>query len=155
MSRVEELKEYKELLDSGVITQEEYDAKKQVLLTRSEEPNKTIQTQGNINNNSFVDSINYVPEATGIIGDKSKMVAGLLGIFLGAFGAHNFYLGFKNKAILQLVSSILSILLIILIIGYFTFIGLEIWGFIEGILVIASHKGSKWHLDAAGNELQD
>lgn len=34
MSRVDELKEYKELLDTGVITQEEYNAKKQALLTQ-------------------------------------------------------------------------------------------------------------------------
>ncbi len=39
---------------------------------------------------------------------KSKMAAGLLGIFLGAFGVHNFYLGYTGKAIAQLLISILS-----------------------------------------------
>ena len=33
---------------------------------------------------------------------KSKIGAGLLGIFLGGFGVHNFYLGYKDKAIAQL-----------------------------------------------------
>lgn len=33
---------------------------------------------------------------------KSKIAAGLLGIFLGAFGVHNFYLGYTGKAIAQL-----------------------------------------------------
>ena len=35
---------------------------------------------------------------------KSKMVAGLLGIFFGSFGVHNFYLGYNTKAVLQSVS---------------------------------------------------
>ena len=29
-------------------------------------------------------------------GNKSKMAAGLLGIFLGTFGVHNFYLGYTT-----------------------------------------------------------
>ena len=36
---------------------------------------------------------------------KSKLVAGLLGIFLGTFGVHNFYLGYTGKAITQLVGA--------------------------------------------------
>ena len=32
---------------------------------------------------------------------KSKLAAGLLGIFLGGFGVHNFYLGYMTKAIIQ------------------------------------------------------
>ena len=55
---------------------------------------------------------------------KSKMAAGLLGIFLGGFGVHNFYLGFTSKAVIQLVLSICS-----------CGIG-SIWGFIEGILIL-------------------
>ena len=39
---------------------------------------------------------------------KSKMAAGLLGIFLGSFGVHNFYLGYTGKAIAQLLISLLS-----------------------------------------------
>lgn len=30
---------------------------------------------------------------------KSKLVAGLLAIFLGTFGVHNFYLGYTGKAV--------------------------------------------------------
>ena len=33
---------------------------------------------------------------------KSKIAAGLLGIFLGSLGVHNFYLGYTGKAIAQL-----------------------------------------------------
>lgn len=54
---------------------------------------------------------------------KSKIAAGLLGIFLGGFGVHNFYLGYIGKGIAQIIST-------------FCFgIGF-IWGFIEGILIL-------------------
>ena len=36
-------------------------------------------------------------------GAKSKIAAGLLGIFLGTFGVHNFYLGNTGKAVAQLL----------------------------------------------------
>lgn len=36
---------------------------------------------------------------------KSKLAAGLLGIFLGGLGVHNFYLGFTKRALIQLLVS--------------------------------------------------
>lgn len=59
---------------------------------------------------------------------KSKMAAGLLGIFLGAFGVHNFYLGYTGKAVAQLLITILSC-------GTLSFAS-GIWGLIEGILIL-------------------
>jgi len=59
---------------------------------------------------------------------KSKMAAGLLGIFLGAFGVHNFYLGYTGKAVAQLLISLLSC-------GFLAFAS-SIWGLIEGILIL-------------------
>ena len=53
---------------------------------------------------------------------KSKIVAGLLGIFLGGLGIHNFYLGYIGKGIAQIFLSCLGI-------G-------QIWGLIEGILIL-------------------
>ena len=74
---------------------------------------------------------------------KSRLVAGILGIFLGVFGVHNFYLGYTGKAVAQLLNSVLSC---------FTLAGVsEIWGLIEGILVL-TNKDSK---DAKGNPLKD
>ena len=35
--------------------------------------------------------------STQAVSQKSKMAAGLLGIFLGAFGVHNFYLGYTDR----------------------------------------------------------
>ena len=36
-------------------------------------------------------------------GGKSKIVAGLLGILLGAFGAHQFYLGNIKGGVIRLI----------------------------------------------------
>lgn len=59
---------------------------------------------------------------------KSKITAGLLGIFLGAFGVHNFYLGYTSKAVVQLLLSVLSC-------GTLAAVS-EIWGVIEGIMIL-------------------
>ena len=88
---------------------------------------------------------------------KSKTTAGLLGIFLGIFGVHNFYLGFKKKAIIQLVISCVGIvisiiawviadILALVVIGIFLIpvalllncipIGVAIWGLVEGIRIL-------------------
>ena len=67
---------------------------------------------------------------------KTKIVAGLLGIFLGGFGAHKFYLGDTKAAIIRLVVTFVTL-------GFGA-----IWGFIEGILLLVN--GGK---DVNGNEL--
>lgn len=54
---------------------------------------------------------------------KSKTLAGLLGIFLGGLGVHNFYLGYIGKGVAQIVLS------------FCCGIG-AIWGFIEGIMIL-------------------
>ncbi|WP_353989345.1 NINE protein [Pediococcus argentinicus] len=79
---------------------------------------------------------------------KSKLAAGLLGIFLGGLGIHNFYLGNTVKAVIQLLIGTL---------GWFVMLGWvsNIWGSIEGIIILCSKKGSNWHQDANGNELSD
>ena len=73
------------------------------------------------------------------VGAKSKLVAGLLGIFLGALGIHNFYLGFTGKAVLQLI------------LYWFTCGIIGLWGFIEGILILCG----KIDKDAKGMKLKD
>ena len=96
----------------------------------------------------------------GMVAVKSKIAAGLLGIFLGIYGAHNFYLGYTKKAILQLA------LVLGAYISYFSFmiamfastpymtdkegiflavgiillvvvvLGVRIWTFVEGVLIL-------------------
>lgn len=74
---------------------------------------------------------------------KSKMAAGLLGIFLGAFGVHNFYLGNTGKAIAQLLITVLSCFALSMISG--------IWGLVEGILILTGSINT----DGKGNPLKD
>ena len=69
---------------------------------------------------------------------KSKMAAGLLGIFLGGLGIHNFYLGYTGKAIAQIALS--------LCFG----IG-AIWGLIDGIMILTGSIDK----DANGVPLKD
>lgn len=68
---------------------------------------------------------------------KSKLVAGLLGIFLGSLGIHNFYLGYTGKAVAQLLLSCTGIS--------------GIWGLIEGIMILAGNI----KVDGKGKPLKD
>ena len=82
---------------------------------------------------------------------KSKMAAGLLGIFLGSFGVHNFYLGYTAKAVTQLVLSLIGILLSCVFVGIFLTMGIWIWGLVEGIMILSG----KINTDAQGNPLSE
>ena len=44
---------------------------------------------------------------------KSKLIAGLLAIFLGVFGIHNFYLGYTNRGVTQLLLTTVGSLLFV------------------------------------------
>lgn len=70
---------------------------------------------------------------------KSKLAAGLLGIFLGGFGVHNFYLGYTTKAIIQVCMGAGGFLLSFLTCGITAFatLGAGIWGLVEGIMILA------------------
>jgi len=76
----------------------------------------------------------------GGLGTKSKLTAGLLGIFLGGLGIHNFYLGFTGKGVGKILTSLCSLG----IIG-------GIWGLIEGILILCG----KMDKDAQGKKLKN
>ena len=86
------------------------------------------------------------PEEAAPVGDKSKLAAGLLGIFLGCFGVHNFYLGFTGKAVGQLLLGTLGSLAC----GIGPVIS-GIWGLVEGIMYLAGSKTE----DAKGQKLKD
>lgn len=72
---------------------------------------------------------------------KSRVAAGLLGIFLGGFGAHNFYLGYTGKATAQVLMSTLGIILPIVscgVLGILVVVAIAsgVWGFVEGIMLL-------------------
>jgi TM2 domain-containing membrane protein YozV len=109
-------------------------------------------------------------------GAKSSVAAGLLGIFLGWVGVHDFYLGYKTTAIIHLclggggfiltiVSAILPfafagagnygsaigavvIMPVLAGIGYLLIAGSGIWGLISGIMCLS--KNGKYARDANG-----
>lgn len=68
---------------------------------------------------------------------KSKIAAGLLAIFLGQFGVHNFYLGYTTKAVIQLVMTLVGYVLCCIFIGFFLVMATSIWGLVEGIMILA------------------
>ena len=72
---------------------------------------------------------------------KSKIAAGLLGIFLGGFGVHRFYLGYTRIGVIQIVVTVLT-----------CGIG-SLWGFVEGILYLVGANG--YTTDAQGRPLRD
>lgn len=70
---------------------------------------------------------------------KSKIVAGILGIVLGSLGVHRFYLGFVGIGLLQILVTAV------------TCGAGGLWGFIEGILLLAGSMDR----DARGAPLKD
>lgn len=64
----------------------------------------------------------YTYPQQGLVSSRNKWVAGLLGVFLGEFGIHRFYLGYTGIGILQIILTIVT----------FGIAGL--WGFVEGFL---------------------
>ncbi len=71
----------------------------------------------------------YIPPAQAMAGQqKSKLAAGLLGIFLGYLGVHNFYLGYTGKAVGQLLITVLTC-------GVGS-VASGIWGLVEGIMIL-------------------
>ena len=71
---------------------------------------------------------------------KSKLVAGLLGIFVGGLGVHRFYLGYTGIGIAQIAVTLITC-------GFG-----HIWGLIEGILILV---GSSITTDAQGQTLKE
>ena len=72
---------------------------------------------------------------------KSRLAAGLLGIFLGGLGIQRFYLGYTTLGIVQLLVTI------------FTFGFGAIWGFVEGIMILAGAQS--FRTDARGVPLRE
>ena len=116
-------------------------------------------------------------ENYGAIAVKSMVAAGLLAIFLGSYGVHNFYLGYIKKAVIQLVSVIVGIIayvgslvalvavtesysysstsaslmvVLILLVCIILIIGVRIWSFVEGILILCG----KINTDGKGRSLK-
>ena len=62
----------------------------------------------------------------GMMRPKSRILAGVLALIFGSLGIHNFYLGYTNKAVAQLILAFLSCGLVS-----------GIWALVEGIMIFA------------------
>jgi TM2 domain-containing membrane protein YozV len=72
------------------------------------------------------------------VSDKSKVVAGVLGILLGGFGVGRVYMGDTKTGVLQLVVTFVTC-------GFGS-----LWGLIDGILILVNGG-----VDAQGRPLRD
>lgn len=109
----EEIAAAKELLDQGILTQGEFDAKKAQLLARSEQREAAQEAA-----------------AEAAASPKNKIAAGLLAIFLGTLGIHKFYLGYTSAGVIMLLVTLL---------GWVVLIGPLVMGviaLIEGIIYL-------------------
>ena len=86
---------------------------------------------------STATAIYLLPSTSGSTGEKDKLVAGLLAIFLGAFGIHKFYLGIRNPGIIMASIGGAGFLLSFVGIGLPILIVIAIIGFIEGIVYLS------------------
>ncbi|CAM3993744.1 TM2 domain-containing protein [Corynebacterium frankenforstense] len=80
-------------------------------------------------------------------GPKNQLAAGLLGIFLGQFGVHNFYLGHKERAITQLAITVVGYITVFIFIGYLLLAITWIWGVAEGIMILAGTENYRRDAD--------
>lgn len=125
-----------EKINNETVTEKEQETKK-------EEPAKepeVLDVNGNSNANSNTNNNYSAPKAQ--TKQKSKIAAGLFGIFLGAFGVHNFYLGNEGKGIAQVLITVLSCFTL-------SFVS-AIWGLVEGILILTGEIDK----DGDGNPLR-
>ena len=140
-----EIEEGKEVCNECASKETETKVEENVVI---EEPKEETTNNETVNNETTSHTyVNTNSAETGNTNDgnknaKSKVGAGIMGILLGAFGVHNFYLGYTGKAVAQLLITVLSCGCLSPVSG--------IWGLIEGIMILTGEIK-----DANGNDLKD
>ena len=61
-------------------------------------------------------------------GGRNRWVAGILGVLLGPFGVHQFYLGYTGTGVLQIIAT------------FCTFGFACLWGIVEGVLILVGMR---------------
>lgn len=69
-------------------------------------------------------------------GDNKKILAGILGIFLGWAGVHKFVMGYQKEGIILLVISVIGMITSCFIVGGFILTATWLVGVIEGIIYL-------------------
>lgn len=106
--------------------------------------------QANYNQYNYQQYNYQNPNQQGFYQPKSAILAGLLGIFFGFLGIHNFYLGYTSKGFIQLMLTLIGFCSWIFLIGIFMSLAAFIWGFVEGILLLTGSI----NVDGFGNYLK-
>ncbi|GAA3697256.1 TM2 domain-containing protein [Gordonia hankookensis] len=75
--------------------------------------------------------------------DKSKVVAGLLQIFLGSLGVGRFYLGDFQTGGIQLGLTVIGWITAIFFVGFLVLLGVGIWALIDGIMMLTGSVRDK------------
>ncbi|WP_373580700.1 NINE protein [Collinsella aerofaciens] len=130
MEVLDQIKSLKELQEIGAISQAEFDEQKRRILDRHFDGINFLASKVQDEQKSFPPNASNNNPSEVSRSQKSKIVAGLLAICLGALGIHKFYLGYKNEGIAMLLGSLLGSLLII---GPFA---MNLISFIEGIIYL-------------------
>lgn len=79
---------------------------------------------------------------------KSWIASVLLSAFLGTWGAHNFYLGYRNRAITQLVMTLVGYLTAVFVVGFVLLGAVSIWVFVDFIRILL--RSGEYGYDANG-----
>lgn len=82
---------------------------------------------------------------------RSYLVSALLAFFLGEFGVHNFYLGYRSRAITQLGLYIVGWIFSFVLIGIPIVIAVHIWAFVDFVLILL--RAGTYATDPYGREL--
>jgi len=95
----------------------------------------------------------YINNRQQMQSNKSKLVAGLLAIFLGTLGIHNFYLGYTSKGVIQLTVTVVCSFLSCCTFGISSIgvVGIGIWAIIEAVMILTGNI----NVDADGLILKD
>lgn len=101
-----------------------------------------VITSTNANNSS--QSANTQNQSYSNQNAKNKVCAGLLALFVGYLGVHNFYLGYTSKGVAQLLLTLVGWILC----GLGPIIA-SIWAFVEAIMIFTGSINK----DANGNDL--
>ena len=95
MDYTKELEKLHDLKEKNILSEDEYNDQKEAILSKMKTPDKTSEP-GEKKEEVSTSNVSFDPTA------KSKMTAGLLGIFLGGFGVHRFYLGYTGIGVAQI-----------------------------------------------------
>lgn len=84
--------------------------------------------------------------------ESKKVLAGILAIFLGAFGVHKFILGYQKEGIIMLVLSVVGIVLSCVGIGVLLVWAVGLVGLIEGIIYLTKSDEEFYNTYQAGRK---